>query len=174
MVQRRHQLNQKSSQAAQRAGGKYTKSYYKRPSPKVARALSAIPSVRRRDFSTTAWPGVDKLGASGIAPEWRNARDDCVRAPARPNTPRSSRQDPPSQYYLKSIRIDRGCPQTMQKSTNGTARHHRGCGRGPDQVNTNSTLVNQVTKQINHTSAQIRHRRVHKNHKNGFTVRRQW
>ena len=140
----------------------------------MARILSAIPQVKRRAIEITARPGVDKLGPSGIAREGQNARDDYVRVPARPHTPGSPRQDPSSQDYLRSISIDRGCPQTMQQSTSGTARHHRGCARGPDQANTNSTLVNQVTKQTNHTSAQIRHKRVHKNHKNGFTVQRQW
>ena len=50
----------------------------------MARILSAISQVRRRDISTTARPGVDKLGPSGIAREWRNTRDDYVRVPARP------------------------------------------------------------------------------------------
>jgi len=63
----------------------------------MARILSAIPQVKRRAIEITARPGVDKLGPSGIAREWRNARYDYVRAPARPHTPRSSRQDPPSQ-----------------------------------------------------------------------------
>ena len=108
LVRRRYHLNQKSFQAAWWAPGKYTKSYCKRPSPKMARTLSAIPPVRRRDFSKTNRPGVDRLGPSGIAGEWQNAIDDYVRASARPHTTRSSRQDPPSQDYLRSISIDRG------------------------------------------------------------------
>jgi len=63
----------------------------------MARILSAIPQVKRRAIEITARLGVDKLGPSGITREWRNARYDYVRAPAHPHTPRSSRQDPPSQ-----------------------------------------------------------------------------
>ena len=60
-------------------------------------------------------------------------------------------QGPPYKDYFRSSSIDRGCPQTMQKSTSGTSRHHKGYGRCSDQANTNPTLVNQVTKQTNHT-----------------------
>ena len=62
----------------------------------------------------------------------------------------------------------------MQVSTRGTARHHRGCSRDQEQDNISFTLVNQVTKRTNHTSAQIRHKRVCKNQKNVFTVQGQW
>ena len=49
--------------------------------------------------------------------------------------------------------VDRGCPQTAQQSTSGTARHHRGCGRDQEQDITYSTFARgqQVTKQINIT-----------------------
>ena len=63
----------------------------------MARTFSAISPVSCRDISTTARTGIDKLGPSGIACKWRTERYDYVRAPARPHTTRSSRQDPPSQ-----------------------------------------------------------------------------
>ena len=91
----------------------------------MARTLSAIPQVRRRDISTTARPGVDKLGPSGNAREWRDASYARQRAP---KTTRSSKQGPPSQEdFFRSISIDRGCPRPPRRSNSGMDRHHRGC-----------------------------------------------
>ena len=47
----------------------------------MARILSAISQVKRRAIEITARPGVDKLGPSGNAREWRDVRYARQRAP---------------------------------------------------------------------------------------------
>ena len=112
----------------------------------MARILSAISQVRRRDIRTTARPGVDKLGPSGIAREWQYTRDDSARVPARPQHKQDHQEVPPSQDYFKSISIDRGGPRPLRRSNSGTDRHHRGCVRDQQKATTKINKFYLLTK----------------------------
>ena len=123
----------------------------------MARTLSAIPQVRRQDISTTARPGVDKLGPSGIAREWQNKIRLRTHASTSPKT-EDHQEVPPSQEYFKSSSVDRGCPRPPRRSNSGTDRHHRGCVRDQQQAKHHDKRFyllakvkssNQQTKHIN-------------------------